>query len=205
MIKTISIAWTGASGGAYGIELVRALLANDIHVHLMISDAARIVLATENQLDLPSNVDKCRAKLLELYQPKNPELLDVWSKQNWFSPVASGSSAPKTMVICPCSTGSLASIAHGMSDGLIDRAADVVLKERGKLIMVVRETPLSQLHLENMLKLTQMGAVIMPAAPGFYKQPSQIEDLINFMVARILDHLGIPQTIMQPWGYKNND
>ncbi|QSA19149.1 UbiX family flavin prenyltransferase, partial [Vibrio furnissii] len=112
--------------------------------------------------------------------------LVVCGKDDWFSPVASGSAAPKQMVVCPCSAGSVAAIAHGMSDNLIERAADVVMKERGQLLLVVRETPFSTLHLENMHKLSQMGVTIMPAAPGFYHQPQSIDDLIDFLVARIL-------------------
>ena len=123
-------------------------------------------------------------------------------KEEWFSPVASGSAAPKQMVVCPCSTGTLSAVACGASDNLIERAADVVLKERGQLIMVPREMPLSSLHLENMLKLSQMGVVMMPAAPGFYHQPQSIADLIDFVVARILDHLGVDQQLMARWGYQ---
>ena len=107
------------------------------------------------------------------------------------------------MVVCPCSTGTLSSIVVGACDNLIERAADVVLKERGQLILVTREMPLSSIHLENMLKLSQMGATIMPASPGFYHQPQQISDLIDFVVARILDHIGVDQTLMERWGYQN--
>ncbi|OOF21345.1 aromatic acid decarboxylase [Salinivibrio sp. IB574] len=121
------------------------------------------------------------------------------------SPVASGSAAPKQMVVCPCSAGSLASIAHGLSDNLIERAADVVLKERGQLLLVVRETPFSTLHLENMHKLSQMGVTIMPAAPGFYHQPQSIDDLVDFMVARILDHIGAEQQLVPRWGYDQRE
>jgi len=202
--NAITVAWTGASGAAYGLKLVEALLKQNVTVHLMISEAARVVLATEHNIELPANSSKAKQKLVELFQLQDEGLLQLWGKQNWFSPVASGSSAPKQMVICPCSTGSLAAIASGMSDSLIERAADVILKERGQLILVTRETPLSQIHLENMLKLTQMGAVVMPAAPGFYHQPNSIDDLINFMVARILDHLHIPQHLVSPWGYDSN-
>lgn len=117
--------------------------------------------------------------------------------------MASGSAAPSKMVVCPCSTGTLSSIAIGASDNLIERAADVVLKERGQLILVPREMPLSSIHLENMLKLSQMGATIMPAAPGFYHNPKTIDDLVDFVVARILDHLGIEQSLVARWGYQS--
>ncbi|MGR6860477.1 flavin prenyltransferase UbiX [Aliivibrio salmonicida] len=198
--KVITLAMTGASGAPYGLRLLECLLAADYHVYFLISSAARVVMATEHDLKLPSGPDAMKAALVE-HLDCNADNLTVCGKEDWFSPVASGSAAPKQMVVCPCSAGSVASIAHGISDNLIERAADVVLKERGQLIMVVRETPFSTLHLENMLKLSQMGAMIMPAAPGFYHQPKSIEDLIDFMVARILDHLGVEQGLVPRWGY----
>lgn len=198
--KAITLAMTGASGAPYGLRLLECLLAADYHVYFLISSAARVVMATEHDLKLPSGPDAMKAALVE-HLGCNADNLTVCGKEDWFSPVASGSAAPKQMIVCPCSAGSVASIAHGISDNLIERAADVVLKERGQLILVVRETPFSTLHLENMLKLSQMGATIMPAAPGFYHQPKSIEDLIDFMVARILDHLGIEQGLVPRWGY----
>ena len=198
--KAITLAMTGASGAPYGLRLLECLLAADYHVYFLISSAARVVMATEHDLKLPSGPDAMKAALVE-YLGCKADNLTVCGKEDWFSPVASGSAAPKQMVVCPCSAGSVASIAHGISDNLIERAADVVLKERGQLILVVRETPFSTLHLENMLKLSQMGATIMPAAPGFYHQPKSIEDLIDFMVARILDHLGVEQGLVPRWGY----
>ncbi len=198
--KAITLAMTGASGAPYGLRLLECLLAADYHVYFLISSAARVVMATEHDLKLPSGLDAMKAALVE-HLSCNADNLTVCGKEDWFSPVASGSAAPKQMVVCPCSAGSVASIAHGISDNLIERAADVVLKERGQLIMVVRETPFSTLHLDNMLKLSQMGATIMPAAPGFYHQPKSIEDLIDFMVARILDHLGVEQGLVPRWGY----
>ena len=198
--KAITLAMTGASGAPYGLRLLECLLAADYHVYFLISSAARVVMATEHDLKLPSGPDAMKAALVE-YLGCKADNLTVCGKEDWFSPVASGSAAPKQMIVCPCSAGSVASIAHGISDNLIERAADVVLKERGQLILVVRETPFSTLHLENMLKLSQMGATIMPAAPGFYHQPKSIEDLIDFMVARILDHLGVEQGLVPRWGY----
>ncbi len=198
--KAITLAWTGASGAPYGLRLLQCLLAADYTVYLLISSAARVVLATEHDLKLPSGPEAAKAALVEHLQCDANKLI-VCGKEDWFSPVASGSAAPKQMIVCPCSTGSVAAIAHGMSDNLIERAADVVMKERGQLLLVVRETPFSTLHLENMHKLSQMGVTIMPAAPGFYHQPKSIDDLIDFMVARILDHLGIEQTLVPRWGY----
>lgn len=204
MIKdnTITLAFTGASGAPYGLRLLECLLAADYKVYLLISSAARVVMATEQNLKLPSGPEAAKAVLIKQLNCK-PELLEVCGKEDWFSPVASGSAAPKKMVVCPCSAGSVAAIAHGMSDNLIERAADVVMKERGQLLLVVRETPFSTLHLENMHKLSQMGVTIMPAAPGFYHQPKSIDDLVDFMVARILDHLDIEQKLVARWGYDN--
>ncbi|TYA95321.1 UbiX family flavin prenyltransferase [Vibrio cholerae] len=198
--RTITLAWTGASGAPYGLRLLQCLLASDYQVYLLISSAARVVLATEHGLKLPANPEAAQAALVKHLGCASDKLV-VCGKEDWFSPVASGSAAPKQMVVCPCSAGSVAAIAHGMSDNLIERAADVVLKERGQLLLVVRETPFSTLHLENMLKLSHMGVTIMPAAPGFYHQPQSIDDLVDFMVARILDHLGIEQALVPRWGY----
>ncbi|EGR2125424.1 UbiX family flavin prenyltransferase [Vibrio cholerae] len=198
--RTITLAWTGASGAPYGLRLLQCLLAADYQVYLLISSAARVVLATEHGLKVPANPEAAQAALVKHLGCASDKLV-VCGKEDWFSPVASGSAAPKQMVVCPCSAGSVAAIAHGMSDNLIERAADVVLKERGQLLLVVRETPFSTLHLENMLKLSHMGVTIMPAAPGFYHQPQSIDDLVDFMVARILDHLGIEQALVPRWGY----
>ena len=198
--KRITLAWSGASGAPYGIRLLECLLAADYDVYLLISSAARVVLATEHGLKLPAGPDAAK-EMLAKHLTVSTDKLVVCGKEDWFSPVASGSAAPKQMVVCPCSAGSLAAIAHGMSDNLAERAADVVLKERGQLLLVVRETPFSTLHLENMLKLSNMGVTIMPAAPGFYHQPQTIDDLVDFMVARILDHLGVEQGLVPRWGY----
>ena len=198
--REITLAFTGASGALYGWRLLQCLLSQNVKVHLLISSAARVVFATEHNLKFNGNPQSCQQQLVEMLEC-SPDLLAVYGKDDWFSPVASGSAAPKTMVVCPCSTGTVAAIAYGMSDNLIERAADVVIKEQGQLILVPRETPLSALHLENLLKLAKLGVTIMPAAPGFYHQPQSIEDLIDFMVARILDHLQLPQAIMPRWGY----
>ncbi|EOD81033.1 3-polyprenyl-4-hydroxybenzoate carboxy-lyase UbiX [Grimontia indica] len=202
--KRITLAWSGASGAPYGLRLLECLLAADYEVYLLVSSAARVVLATEHGLKLPSGPEAAKETLVKHLNAPTDKLV-VCGKEDWFSPVASGSAAPKKMVVCPCSAGSLAAIAHGMSDNLAERAADVVLKERGQLLLVVRETPFSTLHLENMLKLSQMGVTIMPAAPGFYHQPKSIDDLVDFMVARILDHLGIEQVLVPRWGYDQRD
>ena len=199
--KKITLAITGASGSAYALRLLECLVAADYQVFLLCSSAGRVVLDTELNFKLPASPDSASDLLVEKFQTK-AEQIKVFGKEQWFSPVASGSAAPKQMVVCPCSTGTLAAISQGMSDNLIERAADVVIKERGQLILMVRETPLSTIHLTNMLSLSQQGVTIMPAAPGFYHQPDSINDLIDFMVGRVLDHLGIEQKIMPRWGYQ---
>ncbi len=198
MTQAITLAITGASGAIYGVRLLEQLLQAGCQVHLLMSSAANVVLATELDLTWPADPKACQQYLIRQYAC-NEKQLRVYGKEDWFSPVASGSAAPKQMVICPCSMGTLAAITHGMSDNLIERAADVVLKERGHLLLVPRETPYSAIHLENMLKLTQMGATVLPASPGFYHKPATIDELVNFMVARILDHLNIRQTISPRW------
>ncbi|MGL5391392.1 MAG: flavin prenyltransferase UbiX, partial [Shewanella sp.] len=187
---------------------LECLLASDYQVFLMISSAARVVLATEQGLQLSASSDKAKAQLLQwLSQGRDEQCgalggeLVVLGKDEWFSPPASGSAAPKQMVICPCSTGTLAAVATGMSNHLLERAADVVIKERGQLILVPRETPFSAIHLEHMLTLSRLGVTIMPAAPGFYHHPKSVEDLVDFMVARILDHLGVDHALTSRWGY----
>lgn len=143
------------------------------------------------------------AYLCRQYGAKEGQIV-ACGKEEWFSPVASGSAAPKQMVVCPCSMGTVSAIANGTSDNLLERAADVVIKERGQLILVPRESPFSAIHLENMLKLARLGVTIMPAAPGFYHEPKSIEDLVDFMVARILDHLGVEHELTSRWGYANH-
>ncbi|WP_299804322.1 flavin prenyltransferase UbiX [uncultured Shewanella sp.] len=202
--KSISLAWTGASGAPYGLRLLEILLKSDYQVFLMISSAARVVLATEQGLQLSANGDKAKEQLLAQFGEVGGELV-VLGKEEWFSPPASGSAAPKQMVICPCSTGTLAAVATGMSNNLLERAADVVIKERGQLILVPRETPFSAIHLEHMLSLSKLGATIMPAAPGFYHNPKSVEDLVDFMVARILDHLGVNHALTNRWGYDKHN
>ncbi|GGF78586.1 flavin prenyltransferase UbiX [Alteromonas lipolytica] len=202
MKKSITLAITGASGAPYALRLLEQLVAAQYDVFVLISSAARVVFATEEDVKIPAQPEAASAFFTERFNA-SPGQIRVCGKEEWFSPVASGSAAPKQMVVCPCSTGTLSSIAVGACDNLIERAADVVLKERGQLILVTREMPLSSIHLENMLKLSQMGATIMPASPGFYHQPKEISDLIDFVVARILDHLGVDQALMARWGYQN--
>jgi len=197
--KRITLGISGASGSQYAVRLLELLLAADVQVHLLMSDAAKVVMATETDENWPTENHALALFLTEKYKAKAGQLL-VPSSKDWFSPVASGSGAPKQMVICPCSMGTVAAVAQGMSTNLLQRAADVVLKERGQLVLIPRETPLSPIHLENMLKLARLGVTIMPAAPGFYRKPETLDDLIDLMVARILDHLDVEQSIYAGWG-----
>ena len=202
---SITLAITGASGAQYGLRLLQCLVAADCQVYLLLSRAAEIVIDTETDLILPQTKDLNKrladqqAYLCDHFAAAEGQL-KLFGREDWFSPVASGSSSPTNMVICPASGGTLSAIAHGASNNLIERAADVVLKERRKLILVPRETPYSSIHLENMLKLSKLGAIILPASPGFYQKPKVVNDIIDFIVARILDQLAIPQTLMPRWG-----
>ncbi len=183
-MKTIAVALTGASGLIYGLRLVLALLTADCRVWLLYSRAQ----------------PRAAERLLRAHLGVMGGELTVFGREDWYAPLASGSSSPDGMVICPCSMGTLAKVAAGLADDLIGRAADVALKEKRPLIVVPRETPLSILHLENLLRLARAGATILPPAPCFYHRPASIEDLVDFVVARILDDLAIPHTLTARWG-----
>lgn len=195
----VTVAITGASGAQYGLRLIEALVAAGHEVWVMISKAAHLVIETETDADLPARPERLARALIER-SGAAPGQIRCFGREEWMAPVASGSGAPSTMVICPCSTGTLSAVATGASNNLIERAADVALKERRRLILVPRETPLSAIHLEHMLNLTRMGAVILPAAPGFYHKPERVEDLVDFIVARILNQLGIEHRLLPRWG-----
>ncbi len=197
--EQIIVAITGASGAAYGLRLVQRLAQAGVFQHLLLSDTARIVIKQETDLDLPT-VPEDSAITLAHHLDFPEKLIKCYGLEDWFSPAASGSADIRQMVIIPCSMGSLARIASGVSDNLIDRAADVMLKESRQLILVPRETPLSTIHLENMLKLARMGAHIIPAMPGFYHRPQSLDDIIDFLVNRVLDHLEVPYSEVQQWG-----
>ncbi|WP_111980356.1 flavin prenyltransferase UbiX [Algibacillus agarilyticus] len=198
--KQITLAITGASGAPYALRLLQCLIKADYQVHVLMSSAAKVVFATETDEKMPSQPKSLTEYLTKKYDATENQIA-CYGKDEWFSPVASGSAAPKKMIVCPCSTGTLSAIATGASDNLIERAADVVIKERGQLITVVRETPLSTIHLENMLSLSKLGVTVLPAAPGFYHSPKSIEDLVDFIVARILDHVDISHDLIGRWGY----
>ena len=183
----------------YGIRLLECLLEHGCYVQLLYSKVAQVVARQEMALELPDQASEAMDFFRERFVSL-PGTLAVYGREEWFAPVASGSNSPEAMVICPCTMGTLAAIAQGLSNNLIERAADVVLKERGKLILVPRETPLSDIHLENMLRLSRAGAIILPPNPGFYHHPQSVGDLVDFVVARLLNQLGIPHTLMQRWG-----
>lgn len=190
MNDEIIVAMTGASGAAYGLRLMQRLSAAGVRQYVILSDAARVVLKQECDLQLSDAVEDMQEALAS-YLNVPVDGLQCYALTDWFSPAASGSSGIRKMVVVPCSMGTLARIATGASDNLIERAADVMMKERKQLILVPRETPLSAIHLENMLKLSRMGVEIIPAMPGFYHRPSSLDDVIDFMVDRVLDHLQV--------------
>lgn len=195
-MKRITLAWTGASGMHYGLRLLECLLGAGCRVDLLISQAARIV--AKQELDLALSGDT--AELTALLNARYPGDLRVHGEKEWFAPAASGSNPADAMVVCPCTMGSLAAIAHGMADNLIERAADVMLKERRPLILVPRETPFSLIHLRNMTLLAEAGATILPANPGFYHRPETVLQVVDFVVARILDQLGVANDLLPRWG-----
>lgn len=199
MNKTVAVAWTGASGLPYGLRLVEYLLAAGCRVWLMYSQAAQIVAKQETDLVLPAQPREAQRLLAERFGDTRGRLA-VFDRNDWNAPPASGSNPPDAYAICPCTMGTLAEVAAGTAKDLITRAADVVLKEGKLLILVPRETPFSTLHLENMLRLSRAGAVILPPSPGFYHRPADIDGLVDFVVARILDRLGVPHDLMPRWG-----
>lgn len=197
--KTVAIALTGASGTGYGLRVLQGLIEAKVRVYLLITQAAQVVLRMEAGLEVPSRPKEAELFFSE-YLDAMPGQLSVFGRQQWTAPVASGTNPPDAMAIVPCTTGTLANIAAGLSEDLIDRAADVTMKEGRKLILVVRETPFTTIHLENMLRLARAGVVIMPANPGFYFNPQTVDDVIDFMAARVLDHLGVPHRLSERWG-----
>jgi flavin prenyltransferase len=197
--RTITLAFTGASGLQYGLRLLEYLLAADARVYLLYSPAAQVVARHELDLTLPTQPHAAAAFFADRYRAK-PGQLTVFAREDWLSPIASGSNPADAMAICPCSMGTVGALAAGLADNLIERAADVMLKERRTLVLVPRETPLSAIHLENLLKLARAGAVITPPAPGFYGRPATIDDMIDFIVARVLDQLGVAHALGPRWG-----
>ena len=198
-MKTITLALTGASGLPYAMRLLECLLQGGVRVHLVYTQAAQIVAKQELDFTLPARPQDAEKMLCERMGTFSGEL-KVFGIQDWYAPMASGSNPGDAMVVCPCTMGTLGKIAGGISDDLICRAADVMLKEKRTLILVPRETPFSPIHLENMLKLSHAGAVILPPNPGFYHHPQGVQDMVDFVVARILDHLQVEHGLVQKWG-----
>jgi flavin prenyltransferase len=196
---TIAVALTGASGMGYGIRLLDCLIQAGCQVALLYSQVAQIVARQELDLALPSRPAEVAEALGRRFGAA-PGQLVAYGRDEWFAPVASGSNAPAALVVCPCTMGTLGAIAAGLAQNLIERAADVAMKEGRKLILVPRETPFSVIHLENMLRLARAGAVILPANPGFYHRPQRVEEVVDFVVARILDHLGVAHALLPRWG-----
>ncbi len=199
----VTVAFTGASGMPYGLRLVECLLGAGCQIWLLYSQAAQIVARQETDWILPGRAGDAEAGLTARFGAKQGQLR-VFGREEWFAPPASGSNPPDAMVICPCSMATLAAVAAGLGQDLIGRAADVVLKEGRKLILVPRETPCSTIHLENMLRLARLGVCILPPSPGFYHRPRTVQDLVDFIVARILDQLGVPHTLMPRWGEEDD-
>ena len=198
-MKTITLAFTGASGLPYGMRLLQCLLDGGLRVNLVYSQAAQVVAKQEMDFTLPGRPQEAEQALKDRFGVFGGEL-HVHGRDDWFAPMASGSNPGDAMVICPCTMGTLGKIAAGIADDLMGRAADVMLKEKRPLILVPRETPLSAIHLETMLRLSQAGAVILPPNPGFYHHPRSLQDMVDFVVARILDQLGVDHALMKRWG-----
>ncbi len=217
--KPVVLAMTGASGAVYGVRLLEQLLEHQVPVHLTVSDSGAAVIAQElgvhldlakpdiasvmhachKFLKLSENVDTTATGGELVSRSLTDKSLTIHHYKNYFTPIASGSFLTAGMVVCPCSGSTLSGIAHASSQNLIQRAADVHLKEHRKLIVVTRETPLSVFQLENMYRLAQAGAIVLPAAPGWYHGVRDLLDIVDFVVARILDQLDVSHTLMHRW------
>jgi 4-hydroxy-3-polyprenylbenzoate decarboxylase len=199
-VSTFTIGISGGSGVPYALRLIEVLLHSDHQVKVVISPAGEKILEIEAGIRLHGSLlDKQTALRKTLHIDEIEVGLELYDHKDLAAPISSGSFPSDGMVIVPCSGGTMGRIANGISSDLISRAADVALKERRKLIVVPRETPLSEIHIRNMLAVTRAGAVVLPAMPGFYHQPKSITDLINMVVSRILDHLGVENRIFERW------
>lgn len=193
MTAPLIVAITGASGAPYAVRLLECLATAERRTYLIVSSHGLRLLRTEMSIDsVPALRERIGAERWD-------RAITAHDDGDRGAAPASGSALTSGMVICPCSMGTLSAIAAGSSRSLVERAADVTLKERRPLVLVPRETPLSTIHLENMLRVTRAGAVVMPAAPGFYHRPSKVQDLVDFVVARVLDHVGVPHQLVSRW------
>jgi 4-hydroxy-3-polyprenylbenzoate decarboxylase len=197
-LKRVFVALTGASGSVYGLRLVEQLCLNGIAVTFTASCSGTQVCREETGLDLSGDPAKAAQRLYAHLEVETG--LEMVHPDDLFCPAASGSAAPDAMIVAPCSMGTLARIACGISGNLIERAADVMLKERRPLLLVPRETPLSAIHLENMLRLSRAGALIIPAMPAFYQRPESVIDMVDFVVGKVLDQLGVEHDLFKRWG-----
>lgn len=200
MDKKYTVAITGASGSIYGIRLVEELLKAGCHVNLVISETGKDVLLHETGIDLHGTEEEAGKKAMKYFKKKGS--ITIFDNSNLFASISSGSHKTDGMIVSPCSMGALGRIASGHSQKLIERTADVMLKEKRHLIIVPRETPLNQIHLENMLKLSKMNVDIVPAMPAFYQRPKTVDDLVNFVVGKVLDLTGIEHKLFERWGNK---
>jgi 4-hydroxy-3-polyprenylbenzoate decarboxylase len=183
-VRQFAVGFCGGSGIVYGIRLVEVLLAAGHEVHLMATGVA---------------LDAARPDLASLFRPEVRERLRIHDRQAVEASPSSGSAGVEAVVLIPCSMGTLARVAHGFSSNLIERSADVAMKEGRRLVVVPRETPLSAIHLRNMLTLAEAGAVVLPAMPGFYHRPTRIEELVDFVVGKVLDRLGLDIAMFERW------
>ena len=197
--RHVAVALTGASGAVYGTTLIQQLLNDGHRVSLLVSSAARQVLALEHGLKWAEDIDLFQQQARSYFGDEQQHLR-CYGEQDFTAPPASGSAAADAMVIVPSSMGTVARVATGISSNLIERVADVMLKERRPLVIVPRETPFNSIHLQNLLTLSQAGAIILPAMPAFYSQPQSVEELINFVVGKIFDSLSLPHSLFVRWG-----
>jgi 4-hydroxy-3-polyprenylbenzoate decarboxylase len=196
----VTVGWTGASGFPYGERLVEVLLAHGYDVHLVHSSAVKLTAPVEAGRPLDAVLESLREASCEGRGDTGCGRLHLFSMEQYSAPMASGSAPSRGLVICPCSMGTAGRLAAGTSDNLLLRAADVCLKERRPLVVVPREAPMATHHLENLARLSALGAVVLPAAPGFYHRPETVGDLVDFVVQRICDHLGVEVELTRRWG-----
>lgn len=196
-IRHFVVAITGASGSAYGLRLIRELLSSGVRVSLILTSAGRQVMNHETGLEWSAEIKEQRHQVQEYFASI---AIDCLAIDDFWAGTASGSAAADAMIVVPCSMGTIGRIAAGLSGNLLERAADVMLKERRPLVLVPRETPFNTIHLENLLRLSQSGAVILPAMPGFYHDPEKIDDLVDFVVGKILDQLKVQHALFARWG-----
>ena len=196
--RHVVVALTGASGSIYGLRLVGALLRLGIRVDFIVSSAGREVMRHETRIDYEAG--RAAECLKDFLAAPPGETLKGYAENDFFSPPASGSADRDALIVCPCSTGAVGRFAHGIADGLVERAFEVFLKERRPIFLVPRETPLSAIALENLASLARLGVAIVPAMPGFYHHPQRIEDLVDFIVAKLLNLLNLKQDYLPEWG-----